>query len=78
MQWEERGYSEKKERRAANPLCVCPDFFFFLSKKEVETGRLVTMEKNELLKATVILSPYFLIIGTYIKNNSSHVRNISL
>lgn len=40
-------------------------FFFFLSKKEVETGHLVTMEKNELLKATVILSPYFLIIGTY-------------
>lgn len=36
------------------------------------------MEKNELLKATVILSPYFLIIGTYIKNNSSHVRNTGL
>lgn len=59
--------------------CACVQiFFFFLSKKEVETGRLVTMEKNELLKATMILSPYFLIIGTYIKNNSSHVRNISL
>lgn len=29
VQWEERGYSEKKERRAANPLCVCPDYYYF-------------------------------------------------